>query len=226
MNPSLRNNCCAALCLGFLLFSGCTPSIDSGWIEYDHTLTNSYGGFEQTIRNIGLVGLDPARISTVILTHCHMDHIGGAAGFRQRFGSRIVMHALDAEIVEQGDQHMTAAWCFGIYLPPLNMDKKLRGEAGELTFGDTTMNWIHIPGHTPGSIAINVDAGGKIVLFGQDMSAPLLEEFNCDPIAWRKSMDRLLTLDADILCDGHAGVIRPRRRVQAYIEQSIVAHGF
>src|SRR5512139_2177935 len=75
-------------------------------------------GFEQTIRNIETAGFNPAEISSIILTHCHMDHIGGAALFRQSFGSRIIMHELDAEIVERGDQHMTAAWCFGIFLRP------------------------------------------------------------------------------------------------------------
>lgn len=183
-------------------------------------------GFEQTIRNIEKVGFDPAQISTVILTHCHMDHIGGADGFRQHFGSRIIMHTLDAQIVERGDQHMTAAWCFGIFLKPFAIDIKLRGSAGKLLFEEDPLNWIHIPGHTPGSIAIYYDWNGKRILFGQDISAPLLDDFDCDPVAWRKSIDRLLTLDADILCDSHAGVFRPKNRVRAYIERSIVEHGF
>jgi glyoxylase-like metal-dependent hydrolase (beta-lactamase superfamily II) len=183
-------------------------------------------GFDQTIKNIEMVGINPANISAVILTHCHMDHIGGAARFRQNFGSRIIMHTLDAEIVERGDQHMTAAWCFGIFLMPFSIDVKLYGEKGQLSFGANKVGWIHIPGHTPGSIAIFLDAGGKRVLFGQDISAPLLEDFKCDPIAWRHSMDKLLTLEADILCDGHAGVIRPKSRVKTYIERSIVNHGF
>lgn len=183
-------------------------------------------GFEQTLRNIEMVGLNPADISTVILTHCHMDHIGGAALFRQRFGSRIVMHAFDAEIVECGDQHMTAAWCFGIYLQPFPVDIKLRGEKGHLSFGDYTVNWVHIPGHSPGSLAVYFDMGGKRVLFGQDVSAPLLEDFKCDPVAWRNSMDKLLALNADILCDGHAGVFRPGNRVRSYIHNSIAEHGF
>jgi len=183
-------------------------------------------GFEQTVRNIEMVGFNPAEISTIVLTHCHMDHIGGAARFRENFGSHIIMHALDAEIVERGDQHMTAAWCFGIFLKPFSIDVKLHGEKGQLSFGANKVGWIHIPGHTPGSIAIFLDAGGKRVLFGQDISAPLLEDFKCDPIAWRHSMDKLLTLEADILCDGHAGVFRPKSRVKAYIERSIVDHGF
>jgi glyoxylase-like metal-dependent hydrolase (beta-lactamase superfamily II) len=155
-----------------------------------------------------------------------MDHIGGAARFRQNFGSRIIMHALDAEIVERGDQHMTAAWCFGIFLKPFSIDVKLRGDKGKLIFGNCTVNWIHIPGHSPGSIAVYLDVGDKRVLFGQDISAPLLEDFKCDPDAWRRSMDKMLALDADILCDGHAGVLRPKTRVKAYIERSIIDHGF
>jgi glyoxylase-like metal-dependent hydrolase (beta-lactamase superfamily II) len=183
-------------------------------------------GFEQTIRNVEIVGFNPTQISAVILTHCHMDHIGGATMFRQHFGSKIIMHRKDAEIVERGDQHMTAAWCFGIYLQPFLIDVKLRGNKGQLSFGNYMVNWIHIPGHTPGSIAVYLDVKGNKVLFGQDISAPLLEEFNCDPIAWRKSIDKLLALEADILCDSHAGVFHPRKRIRAYIESLIAEHGF
>jgi len=183
-------------------------------------------GFEQTLRNIEMIGFSPANISAVILTHCHLDHIGGADLFRRHFGSRIIMHVFDAEIIERGDQHMTAAWCFGIVFRPFLIDVKLRGKKGELFFGDYTLNWIHIPGHSPGSMAVYLDTGGTKVLFGQDISAPLLEDFKCDPVAWRHSMDTLLALEADILCDGHAGVFQPRKRVKAYIERSIIDHGF
>jgi glyoxylase-like metal-dependent hydrolase (beta-lactamase superfamily II) len=183
-------------------------------------------GFEQTVRNIEIAGFNPAEISTVILTNCHMDHIGGAARFRQTFGSQIVMHAFDAEIVERGDQHMTAARCFGIYLRPFPIDVKLHGGEGQLSFGEHVINWVHIPGHTPGSIAVYFDIGGKRVLFGQDISAPLLEDFKCDPTAWRESMDKLLAIEADILCDSHTSVFQPKNRVKAYIEQSIAEHGF
>jgi glyoxylase-like metal-dependent hydrolase (beta-lactamase superfamily II) len=183
-------------------------------------------GFREVVRNIQIVGLDPLQLSTVILTHCHMDHIGGADLFRQHFGSRIIMHASDAEIVERGDQHMTAAWCFGIFLKAFPIDEKLRGEKGKIPFGDNALNWVHIPGHSPGSIAVYFHVGGKKVLFGQDISAPLLEDFKCDPVAWRNSMDTLLALEADILCDGHAGIIRPKNRVRNYIQNSIAEHGF
>src|SRR5512137_2919781 len=66
-------------------------------------------GFDRMTRNIESIGFDPAAISTVIVTHCHVDHVGGAALFQERYGSRIVMHAEDARIVKRADQTLTAA---------------------------------------------------------------------------------------------------------------------
>lgn len=183
-------------------------------------------GFAKIVRNIASLGFSPDRISTVILTHCHMDHVGGAAQFRFHFGSDIVMHALDAEIVEQGDQYMSAAFCFNISLVPFLVDVKLSGDEEILRFGSSTINCLHTPGHTAGSISVYLDIDEKRVLFCQDIGAPLLEEFKCDPIAWRNSTDKLMALEADILCEGHAGVYRPKARVRAYIEHSIKSHGF
>lgn len=47
---------------------------------------------------------------------------------------------------------------------------------------------------------------------------PFSEEFGSELAAWRKSMERLLALEADILCEGHFGVFRPKENVAAYIE--------
>jgi glyoxylase-like metal-dependent hydrolase (beta-lactamase superfamily II) len=44
--------------------------------------------------NIRKQGFSPEDVSTVILTHCHVDHIGGAAEWRRRFGGKLVMHEL------------------------------------------------------------------------------------------------------------------------------------
>ncbi len=182
--------------------------------------------FEEIVRNIASRGFSPDLISTIILTHCHIDHAGGAAQFKLRFGSNIVMHALDAEILERGDQYMSAAFCFDIPLTPLPVDVKLYGEEEILRFGSFTVNCLHTPGHTAGSISVYVDIDKKRVLFGQDISAPLLEEFKCDPVAWRNSMDKLIALEADVLCEGHTGIYRPKTRVRSYIEHSIRSHGF
>jgi glyoxylase-like metal-dependent hydrolase (beta-lactamase superfamily II) len=130
------------------------------------------------------------------------------------------MHELDAEI-ERGDNRLTAAFCFEVQFDPLMIDEKLTGSEGIISLKDMDLHFLHTPGHTPGSISLYLDYGGKRVLFGQDLGAPLLQEFDCDPVAWRRSMDKLLALNADVLCDGHSGIYQPADKVNAYIRHFI-----
>ena len=39
-------------------------------------------------KNIKRVGLDPEHISTLFITHCHLDHVGGAASFRKNMDAK------------------------------------------------------------------------------------------------------------------------------------------
>jgi glyoxylase-like metal-dependent hydrolase (beta-lactamase superfamily II) len=180
----------------------------------------------QIVRNIELLGLDPSRLSTLILTHCHIDHVGGAAYFRDRFGVKIVMHTLDAGAVERADPVKTGASWYDLRLAPLPVDVRL-GEAEEaLSFRDgTRLVCLHTPGHTPGSLAVYGDLGEERVLFGQDIHGPFLPEFGADLSAWRRSMEALLGLEADILCEGHFGVYRTKVHVREYIEGYLDQYG-
>lgn len=181
--------------------------------------------FDRMVANIEDQDISPSRISTAILTHCHVDHIGAAARVREQFGSRLLMHELDAAIVEAGDNRLTAAFCFEIVFHPLAIDERLTGSRGVIPFSGQDISFLHIPGHTPGSISLYADSGGTRILFGQDISAPLLEEFDCDLPAWRRSMEELLALKADVLCDGHSGIYQPARAVAAYIRHFIKLYG-
>ncbi|HPF44633.1 MAG TPA: MBL fold metallo-hydrolase, partial [Syntrophomonadaceae bacterium] len=77
---------------------------------------------------------------------------------------------------------------------------------------------LHTPGHTPGSLSIFCQYDGLKVLFGQDIHGPFNEEWGSDKNEWRRSLRRLLTLDADILCEGHFGIYQPASEVRRYIE--------
>jgi glyoxylase-like metal-dependent hydrolase (beta-lactamase superfamily II) len=181
--------------------------------------------YDEIVLNIEKLGLDPTKLKAICLTHCHIDHIGGAPRFRKAFGCEIIMHHLDAAPVEQGDGRMTAATWYNLRFPPMPVDVKLKKEEEHLSFGDQELICLHTPGHTPGSLSAYLDRGGTRVLFGQDIHGPFSAEFGSDLAAWRSSMKKLLALEADILCEGHFGVFQPKDRVAAYIEHYMWQYG-
>jgi glyoxylase-like metal-dependent hydrolase (beta-lactamase superfamily II) len=180
---------------------------------------------DKLIAHVKQFGLEPDRISTLILTHCHIDHVGGAAEFQERFNTRLMMHALDAEIVERGDRTMTGASWYGVKFKPLNIDLKLQNPEDRLTFDQHELVCLHTPGHSPGSISAYIDLDGKRVLFGQDIHGPFIKEFGANIQDWEKSMQTLLSLKADILCEGHFGIYQPNSAVTAYIERYLDEFG-
>jgi glyoxylase-like metal-dependent hydrolase (beta-lactamase superfamily II) len=175
-------------------------------------------------KNIEDAGLDPKTISTLILTHNHIDHIGSAADFRTQFGCKIVMHDLDAGAVEEGDSVRTAASCYGTFFSPTSVNRKLTGDHEILRFGGSELHCLHTPGHTPGSMSIYLDRAGKRVLFGQDIHGPFLDIFGSDIGQWKESMKKLLALEADILCEGHFGIFQPKENVKRYINGYLKNH--
>lgn len=168
-------------------------------------------------KNMEALGLNPKAISTLILTHCHIDHIGSAPWFREHFGCRIVMHDLDAAAVEQGDPVMTAANWYETTFPPTPVDRRIAGAHEIMRFGEQELHCLHTPGHTPGSMVVYLDRAGKRILFGQDIHGPFMSSFRSSIEDWKKSMKMLIALEADILCEGHFGIFQPGDKVEQYI---------
>jgi glyoxylase-like metal-dependent hydrolase (beta-lactamase superfamily II) len=130
----------------------------------------------------------------------------------------VIAHALDAAVMEKGDSIRTAADWYRMQFPPTPVDYKLNEVREVLKFEKGEILCLHTPGHTPGSISIILDRDGKRVLFGQDIHGPFSASFGSDLAAWRKSMGILLGLKADILCEGHFGVIQPEAEVERFVK--------
>jgi len=172
---------------------------------------------DKIINNIKRLGLSSKDLNKVILTHCHIDHIGGMPEIKKRFGPKVYIHKLDAPPLETGDQILTAASWYQTTFPPTPVDVKFNLPEEVLTIGEQKMVCLHTPGHTPGSICIYLDKDGKRILFGQDLHGPLLSEFGSNLEDYGRSTKKLLDLEADILCEGHFGIYMTKKDVKNYI---------
>ena len=174
-------------------------------------------GIDRIEDNIRSLGFEPAGVWHIIATHCHIDHIGGLAAWKERYGSKIIAHELDRAGIEGENNALTAASMYGVNYRQVLVDTLLSGGQQELMLGDLKFNFLHTPGHTPGSISVYIDTKDGRVLFGQDIHGPFSPAWGSDLKQWRVSMQKLLALKADVLCEGHAGVYRGEK-VGKYIE--------
>jgi glyoxylase-like metal-dependent hydrolase (beta-lactamase superfamily II) len=109
-------------------------------------------------------------------------------------------------------------WC-GSKLEPCIVDWKLAGNEEEIRLGERIIRAIHIPGHSPGSLAhVTTPAGLKIV-FAQDVHGPLHPSLLSNADDYQASLQRLIDLDADILCEGHFGIYKGRKDIVRFVKQ-------
>lgn len=179
------------------------------------------GSVPGILKNIKATGTPHKAIAYLLVTHCHYDHTGGTRALREKLACRVVAHELDAPYLEAGDDIVSAAKWYGQSLSPCPVDIKLAGERSTLSLGGRDIHALHIPGHSPGSLAYYVESGGKRVLFAQDVHGPLAPTLLSDSAAYRHSLEKLLGLDADILCEGHYGVYRGKEEIRRFIQSFI-----
>jgi len=196
-------------CCVYLIDAGELVLIDSG-------AGQSFGSL---VNNIAAFGFPPERLNSIIATHCHIDHIGALAKFKQKYNVRIIAHELDAQAIESGKG--TGAEAYGLDYQPCPVDTKISEAEQNIHFSRHDLKLIHIPGHTPGSIAVYVEITGKRIIFGQDIHGPYETEWSGNPKQAVASLEKLVDLKADILCEGHFGIYQPADRVARYIESYI-----
>ncbi len=179
-------------------------------------------GWQRIRRNLAEAGFEAGEVGLLVLTHAHVDHIGAVREVQDASSCRVIAHALDAEAIECGDPLRTASNWYGIELPRVLVDERVEGPVRALELPGGTLHLMHTPGHTPGSMVAWLDTpdAGR-VLFGQDIHGPFHDAFGSDIGRWRRSMERLLDLEADVLCEGHYGIYFGKERVRRFIEEQL-----
>ena len=169
------------------------------------------------VENISEVLPPEVAIEYLFLTHCHYDHTGGAAKVRDHYGCPIVTHELDAVYLENGDSKVTAADWYGARMNPLKIDCKIKSRKETFQVGQGLVTAYHCPGHSPGSVVYVVELNSVRVLFGQDVHGPLDAAFLSDRDDYMRSLEFMIALEADILCEGHYGIYRGKDEVKKFI---------
>ena len=100
------------------------------------------------------------KLKAIVITHAHIDHIGGAAKLKAATGAPVHMNQNDAELYDRLD--MQAGW-LGIQTPERTEIDTAAREGDTLTLRDTQFHLLETPGHTQGSISIWIPAENKLI---------------------------------------------------------------
>jgi glyoxylase-like metal-dependent hydrolase (beta-lactamase superfamily II) len=99
-------------------------------------------------------------VKAIVITHAHIDHIGGAQKLKLATGAPVYMNPDDAELQEMMD--VQAGW-LGMR-PPEQVEIDAPAKDGDkLVVGATEFHVLETPGHTQGSISLWIPSERKLV---------------------------------------------------------------
>jgi glyoxylase-like metal-dependent hydrolase (beta-lactamase superfamily II) len=183
--------------------------------------TGLAGDVNRIIAQIEEEGYSLTELHSIILTHAHSDHVGGAAKLLRRCDAEVVAHRVEVPYIE-GSQRLPAGsmlqkmvtWLGGRIPRKGQGIKVARGlENGEVLDILGGLKVLHTSGHTPGSICLYQEEKrilfcGDLLFNGHPMTgrgglryAPRM--FSVDPEEAEKSARGLSELAVEVLCVGH-----------------------
>ena len=129
--------------------------------------------------------LDPKDIKYVILSHAHGDHDQGVATLQSKFGAKVVMGGPDWDATLKRAPDVAG----GVPVRGAG-DISVGPEGAKVTLGDTTVDIIFTPGHTPGTLSyvFPVKDKGKTVMVAYS-GGTLTGAFGTDGKRWDEYID-------------------------------------
>ena len=102
------------------------------------------GQTQAVTHNLGLLGIAPASLDAVLLSHGHYDHTGAVYAVHEETGAPVYMNALDAGTAVAFDSYT--------FTPPEGTIFYKEGD--EVKVGSLTFRVMETPGHTPGGVTL------------------------------------------------------------------------
>jgi hydroxyacylglutathione hydrolase len=155
-------------------------------------------------RILALVAKHNLQVKQIVVTHAHIDHVGGAMKLRAATGAPILLNQNDYALLKMLD--VQATW---IGVPPpgkVDIDQDI-GQADSVKTGSLTANVIFTPGHTEGSICLYFPAEKKLIA-GDTLFAGSIGRTDLPGGSFEKIIhslhDKLLALpDETVVVPGH-----------------------
>ncbi len=150
------------------------------------------GSLPDVVAGIEAAGFAPERISRLLATHEHADHMGGALLLTRRYGWPVAAHTAAMRWLEDAELQRRER-------PLPNFDTLMAGsvtverplnEGDALDLGGCEARALHTPGHSAGSLSLVIQPDGVIISADALISA-VAAPFYDDPAAVRASVEKL-----------------------------------
>ena len=156
---------------------------------------------------VGLIHKHHLQIKQIVITHAHIDHVGGAMKLRAATGAPILLNHNDYTLLKMLD--LQAAW-IGMTAPGNVEIEHSVGESDTIKAGPLLANVIHTPGHTEGSMCIYFPAE-KLLIAGDTLFAGSIGRTDLPGGSFEKIMrslhQRVLSLpDETLVVPGHGPI--------------------